>query len=96
MEENMDYLIKAKTILTNINIRLNDIKHSYLEFMKLIKDFNSNETDKSLEELEEDYEYNYLKMLIKDTEDKITNNNIQINHFNEIIGNICNKLFSEF
>ena len=84
----MHYLVKAKNILTKINLHLNDIKYSYLEFMELIKEFNFNETEKSLEELEQDYEFNYLKMLIKDTEEKIKNNNIQIDHFNEMISSI--------
>jgi predicted RNA-binding protein with EMAP domain len=89
--DNMDYLLKAKTILTNVNTHLNDIKYSYLEFMELIKDYHINEKYKPLHELEQDFEFNYLKMLIKETQEKITNNHLQIDHFNKIINEQCNK-----
>ena len=83
--DNMHYLLKAKTILTKVNTHLNDIKYAYLELKELIKDYHTNETKKSLDELEQDFEFNYLKMLINETQEKITNNNSQIDHFNEII-----------
>lgn len=89
--DNMDYLLKAKGILTNVNTHLNDVKYSYLEFMELIKDYHINKKDKPLHELEQDFEFNYLKMLIKETEEKIKNNHLQIDHFNEIINEHCNK-----
>ena len=87
----MDYLLKAKTILTNVNTYLNDVKYSYLEFMELIKDYHINKKDKPLHELEQDFEFNYLKMLIKETQDKIKNNHLQIDHFNKIINEQCDK-----
>ena len=89
--DNMNYLLKAKAILINVNTHLNDIKYSYLEFMELIKDYHINEKCKPLHELEQDFEFNYLKMLIKETQDKITNNHSQIDHFNEIINEHCNQ-----
>ena len=88
--DNMNYLLKAKAILINVNTHLNDIKYSYLEFMELIKDYHINEKYKPLHELEQDFEFNYLKMLIKETQEKIKNNHLQIDHFNKIINEQCN------
>jgi len=83
--DNMCYLLKAKAILKKVNIHLNDIKYSYLELKELIKDYHTNKTNKPLDELEQDFEFNYLQMLIKEIEEKIMNNNKQIGHFDEII-----------
>ena len=85
--DNMCYLLKAKSILTKINIHLNDIKYSYLELKELIKEYHINETNKPLDELEQDFEFNYLQMLIKEMEEKIINNDKQIGHFDKVITN---------
>ena len=84
-KKEISYLSKAKKILENIQNHLCEVRTSFDNFLELVKEYHNIPN----EQLEDCFEVRYLLSLIKDNDEKISNNNQQIISFSDIINKYC-------